>query len=85
MIAPRWRKALRKLWLNKTRTLLVILIDLGQRVCSGRRGPRAILAHDPSIRYEATNKAGMTIMASNLDEHAWSIQHYNTFRRKWPA
>lgn len=25
MLSPRWRKALRDLWLNKTRTILVIL------------------------------------------------------------
>lgn len=69
MIAPRWRKVLRELWLNKTRTLLVILsISVGVFAVGAVVGARAILARDLRIQYEATYEASMTIAASNLDE-----------------
>ena len=69
MIAPRWRKVLRELWLNKTRTLLVILsISVGVFAVGAVVGARAILARDLRIQYEATHEASMTITASNLDE-----------------
>jgi putative ABC transport system permease protein len=69
MIAPRWRKVLRELWLNKTRTLLVILsISVGVFAVGAVVGARAILARDLRIQYEATYEASMTIVASNLDE-----------------
>jgi putative ABC transport system permease protein len=69
MFAPRWRKVLRDLWLNKTRTLLVVLsISVGVFAVGAVVGARAILANDLRAQYEATREASMTISASNLDE-----------------
>ncbi len=69
MIAPRWRKVLRELWLNKTRTVLVVLsIAVGVFAMGALGGARTILERDLAIQYEASHEASMSIAASNLDE-----------------
>ncbi|BCX02479.1 MAG: hypothetical protein KatS3mg053_0417 [Candidatus Roseilinea sp.] len=69
MFAPRWRKVMRDLWLNKTRTLLVVLsIAVGVFAVGAVVGARTILARDLQTQYAATNEASMSISASNLDE-----------------
>ncbi|MCS7054606.1 MAG: ABC transporter permease [Thermoflexales bacterium] len=69
MFAPRWRKVMRDLWLNKTRTLLVILsIAVGVFAVGAVIGARTILARDLQAQYAATNEASMSISASDLDE-----------------
>ncbi|RMG66108.1 MAG: FtsX-like permease family protein [Chloroflexi bacterium] len=69
MFAPRWRKVMRDLWLNKTRTLLVILsIAVGVFAVGAVIGARTILARDLQAQYAATNEASMSIAASGLDE-----------------
>jgi putative ABC transport system permease protein len=69
MIAPRWRKVFRDLWLNKTRTVLVVLsIAVGVFAVGAVAGARIILSRDLATQYAATNEASATIFASNLDE-----------------
>ncbi len=69
MIAPRWRKVFRDLWLNKTRTILVVLsIAVGVFAVGAVAGARTILSRDLATQYAATNEASATIFASNLDE-----------------
>ena len=60
---------MRDLWLNKTRTLLVVLsISVGVFAVGAVVGARTILADDLHAQYEATREASVTISASNLDE-----------------
>ncbi len=69
MFAPRWHKVMRDLWLNKTRTLLVVLsIAIGVFAVGAVVGARAILARDLQTQYAATNEASRGISASKLDE-----------------
>jgi putative ABC transport system permease protein len=68
MFAPRWRKVFRDLWLNKTRTLLVVLsIAVGVFSIGAVAGARAILSRDLAAQYTASNEASATLFASNLD------------------
>lgn len=69
MFAPRWRKVFRDLWLNKTRTLLVVLsIAVGVFAVGAVAGARTILSRDLAAQYAATNEANATVFASDLDE-----------------
>ncbi len=69
MFAPRWRKVVRDLWLNKTRTILVVLsIAVGVFAVGAVAGARIILSRDLAAQYTATNEASATVFASNLDE-----------------
>ncbi|MCS6774700.1 MAG: FtsX-like permease family protein [Anaerolineae bacterium] len=69
VIAPRWRKVLRDLWINKTRTLLVVLsIAVGVFAVGAMAGARTILARDLRLQHAASNEASFTVFASNLDE-----------------
>ncbi len=69
IIAPRWRKVLRELWLNRTRTLLVVLsIAVGVFAMGALGGARIMLERDLAAQYEASREASMSISASNLDE-----------------
>lgn len=68
MFAPRWRKVFRDLWLNKTRTILVVLsIAVGVFAIGAVAGARTILSRDLGEQYAASNEASATIFASNLD------------------
>ena len=69
MFAPRWRKVVRDLWLNKTRTFLVVLsIAVGVFSVGAVATARTILSRDLAAQYAVTNSASATIFASNLDE-----------------
>ncbi|MCS7324434.1 MAG: FtsX-like permease family protein [Anaerolineae bacterium] len=69
LIAPRWRKVLRELWINKTRTALVVLsIAVGIFAIGALMGARTILARDLRTQYEASYEASFSVQASDLDE-----------------
>ncbi len=69
LLAPRWRKVLRELWLNKTRTALVVLsIAVGVFAVGALAGARTILARDLRTQYEASHEASFGVQASDLDE-----------------
>jgi len=63
MIKPRWRKVIRDLWLNKIRTLLVVLsIGVGVFAIGTVASSYIILTQDLAQTYQATNPA-----------HAWLL------------
>lgn len=60
-LKPRWRKVLRDLWLNKTRTLLVVLsIAVGVFAVGAIATSQIILSRDLNAVYQATNPASAT-------------------------
>jgi putative ABC transport system permease protein len=70
MFSTRWRKVLRDLWHNKSRTLLVVLsIAVGVFAVGAVAGARAILARDLQSQYDQTADASARIFASGLDEN----------------
>lgn len=61
MLKPRWRKVLRDLWLNKTRTFLVVLsIAVGVFAVGTIASSQIILSRDLTEAYLATNPASAT-------------------------
>ena len=63
VIHPRWRKVLRDLWLNKNRTLIVVLsIAVGVFAVGTIATSQIILSRDLSNTYLATNPANATLM-----------------------
>ncbi len=61
MLSPRWRKVLRDLWLNKIRTLLVVLsIAVGVFAVGAIASSQIILSRDLTEAYLATNPASAT-------------------------
>src|SRR5919205_3973682 len=68
MISPRWRKVLRDLWSNKTRTLLVVLsIAVGVFAVGTIVSSRLILSSDLSANYAATNPASALLRTAPFD------------------
>jgi putative ABC transport system permease protein len=66
LIRPRWRKMLRDMWRNKTRTLLVVLsIAIGVFAIGMIATSRTILSEDLTASYAATNPASASISVSN--------------------
>ena len=66
MIQPRWRKVVRDLWSNKTRTIIVILsIAVGVTTVGMVMGSQIIVNHDLPDAYAAVNPASATIFAIN--------------------
>lgn len=67
MLRPRWRKLLRDLWGNKTRTALVVLsIAIGVFAVGMIVASRTILARDLAAGYAATNPASARLMVSYM-------------------
>ena len=68
MIKPRWRKVLRDLWGNKTRTTLVILsIAIGVFALGTIISTQIILAEDLSRSYAATIPASAVLFVDGFD------------------
>src|SRR5215211_7874512 len=62
MLRPRWRKVLRDLWSNKTRTLLVVLsIAVGVFAIGMIGGSRVILIRDLTDTWMSVNPASATL------------------------
>jgi putative ABC transport system permease protein len=68
-INPRWKKALRDLWLNKTRTLLVVAaMAIGIFGLGLVADAYAILTREMNVNYMRTNPASATLWTDPLDE-----------------
>ncbi len=71
MVSPRWRKALQDLWINKTRTVLVILaIAIGIFGIGSILTSYSILLREINVNYENTNPASAIFTVENLDTEA---------------
>lgn len=69
MLNPRWRKALRDLWVNKTRTFLVILaIAIGIVGVGSILTAYSILMREMNRNYMDTNPATAVFYLDNVDE-----------------
>ncbi len=69
MISVRWRKVLRDLWLNKSRTLLAVLaIAIGIFGVGSVLAGYAILTQEINTNFLATNPASAILYTDNADE-----------------
>ncbi len=70
MLSPRWRKVVRDLLGNKTRTLIVVLsISVGVFAVGTIANSQAILTHDLAERYAAIDPASATlVLAQPFDD-----------------
>lgn len=69
MLSPRWRKVLRDLWSNKTRTLLVILsIAVGVAAIGMVAGTYSIISRELPEAYQRVNPSSANIFASPFDD-----------------
>lgn len=69
MLSPRWRKVVRDLWDNKSRTLLVVLsISVGVFAFGSVFITRVVIEEDLDTAYRATNPASFTLSVSQADE-----------------
>ena len=67
-MSPRWRKVLRDLWYNKTRTGLVVLsIAVGVMGIGMISGSRVILARDMQVAYLETDPFHAILFPDNFD------------------
>ena len=63
---PRWRKVLRDVWANKTRTIIVLLsIAVGVAAIGMVMGSQLIIDRDLPADFAAVNPASGTIFALN--------------------
>jgi putative ABC transport system permease protein len=78
MLSPRWRKVLRDLWGNKTRTILVVLsIAVGVFAVGMIGGSRAMLANDLAAANSAANSFSAAITTDEPfdDDLVQTIRH----------
>jgi putative ABC transport system permease protein len=69
MLKPRWRKVLRDLWSNKTRTILVVLsIAVGVFAIGMIAGSQAIYAREVPAAYTASGPASATLYTDWFDD-----------------
>jgi putative ABC transport system permease protein len=69
MLSPRWRKVLRDLWGNKTRTMLVVLsIAVGVFAVGMIVSTQIMLSNDLSVSYAATDPASAELFPAAFDE-----------------
>src|SRR5512139_921534 len=67
-LRPRWRKALRDLWLNKTRTALVIVaMVIGVFGFGLVANSYAILSREMDVNYQQTNPVSATLLLDRVD------------------
>jgi putative ABC transport system permease protein len=70
MPSPRWRKILRDLGTNKTRTVLVVLsIAIGVFAIGVVAGSQVILSHDLTASYLAINPANASFYTDSFDDN----------------
>ncbi|HET9223206.1 MAG TPA: ABC transporter permease [Roseiflexaceae bacterium] len=70
MLSPRWRKVLRDLWSNKTRTVLVVLsIAVGVFAIALVSGSQAIMRRELAAAYAAINPVHAQIAAEPFDDN----------------
>src|SRR6266508_6946178 len=69
MLSPRWRKVLRDLWSNKTRTILVVLsIAVGVFAIGMVGGARVILIRDLTGTWMSVNPASASLSTEAFDD-----------------
>jgi putative ABC transport system permease protein len=69
MIRPRWRKVLRDVWGNKTRTLLVVLsIAVGVFAVGTTAGTWVMMSRDLARDYAAINPSSAILFTAPLDD-----------------
>ncbi len=69
MIAPRWKKILRDLWTNKTRTILVVLsVAVGIFSVGMVTASYSILFRDLNEQYFGANPASATLLTEAFDD-----------------
>ena len=69
IMRTRWNKALRDLWLNRTRSLLAVLaIALGVTGFGSVLSTYSILTRELNAGYLATNPASATLWTDRIDE-----------------
>lgn len=69
MLPTRWYKVFRDLWLNKTRTLLVVMsITVGVFAVGAVTSAREILSRDLETQYQQTSDMSAAVFGSQLDE-----------------
>jgi putative ABC transport system permease protein len=70
MLSPRWRKVLRDLWGNKTRTLLVVLsIAVGVFAIALVSGTQAIMSRELAAAYAAINPVHAQVSTEPFDDN----------------
>jgi putative ABC transport system permease protein len=69
MIGPRWRKVIRDLWVNKTRTILVVLsVAVGVFSIGMVAGSNQILFRDLKQSWLAASPASATLFTQPFDD-----------------
>jgi len=69
MISPRWRKVLRDLWHNKTRTVIVVLsIAVGVFAVGMIVSTQIMLSNDLAVSYTATDPASAELYPAAFDD-----------------
>jgi len=69
IINPRWRKVLRDLWSNKSRTILVVLsIAIGVFAFGGLFTARSLINTSLDVEFQATNPSDIDLSISGIDE-----------------
>ena len=76
MLSPRWRKVRNDLWVNKTRTVLMILsIAVGICAVGIVVGSQVILSHDMASSYAAGNPADAFLYTEPFDDDLLQTIH----------
>lgn len=69
LLAPRWRKVIRDLWSNKSRTILVILsIAIGVFAFGGLFTARSLITSSLDIEFAATNPSDIDLSIPGIDD-----------------
>jgi len=70
MLSPRWHKVLRDIWVNKSRTILVVLsIAVGIFALGCIMTARLIFSHDLGISYRAIDPASASLYSDPFDDN----------------
>lgn len=68
-LSPRWRKVLRDLWSNKSRTILVIMsIAIGVFAFGGLFTARTLITSSLDVEFAATNPSDVDFTIPNIDD-----------------
>ena len=69
MLSPRWRKVVRDLWSNRTRTILVVAsIAVGIFAVGTVQQLSTVVLGEMQAVYDTSNASHATIFASGLDD-----------------
>lgn len=69
LLSPRWRKVLRDLWSNKSRSILVIMsISIGVFAFGGLFTARTLITASLEVDFEASNPSDIDLTLSDIDD-----------------